>query len=135
MPIPCLPTPNYWHAPCIPPSSPTTSPASKPFCPFTNNGQNTTAPWHAMPKVCLPNPKDAPPKPSAITAALSPSNPMPPPSAGSLRPPCLKTNKTKPQPTSSTNYKPNPSRLPCKNASKPTAKPCANATHGNSTPA
>lgn len=26
-------------------------------------------------------------------------------------------------------------RLPCKNASKPTAKPCANATYGNSTPA
>ena len=44
-------------------------------------------------------------------------------------------NKTKPQPTSSTNCKPNPSRPPCKNASKPTAKPCANATHGNSTPA
>ena len=76
-----------------------------------------------------------PPKPSAITAALSPSSPMPPPSAGSLRPPCLKTNKTKPQPTSSTNCKPNPSRPPCKNASKPTAKPYANATHGNSMPA
>ena len=110
-------------------------PGIKPFCPFTNNGPNTTVPWHAMPKVCLPNPKGAPPKPSAITAALSPSSPMPPPSAGSLQPPCLKTNKTKPRPTSSTNCKPNPSRPPCKNASKPTAKPCANATHGNSTPA
>ncbi len=135
MPTPCLPIPTYWHVPCIPPLSPTTSPASKPFCPFTNNGPNTTAPWHAMPKVCLPNPKGAPPKPSAITAALSPISPTLPPSAGSLQPPYLKTNKTKPRPTSSTNCKPNPSRLPCKNASKPTTKPCANATHGNSTPA
>ena len=135
MPTPCLPTPNYWHAPCIPPLSPTISPASKPFYPFTNYGPNTTAPWHAMPKVCLPNPKGEPPKPSAITAALSPSNPTLPPSAGSLQPPCLKTNKTKLRPTSLTNCKPNPSRPPCKNVSKPTAKPCANATHGNSTPA
>ena len=89
----------------------------------------------AMPKVCLPNPKGEPPKPSAITAALSPNSPTLPPSAGNLQPPCLKTNKTKPRPTSSTNCKPNPSYLPCKNVSKPTAKPCANATHGNSTPA
>ena len=39
MPTPYLPTPNYWYAPCIPPSSPTISPASKPFCPFTNNAR------------------------------------------------------------------------------------------------
>ena len=44
-------------------------------------------------KGLLAQSEDAPPKPSAITAALSPSSPMPPPSAGSLRPPCLKQTK------------------------------------------
>ena len=53
-----------------------------------------------------------------------------------LEPLCLKTSKTKPPPTSSTNSKQKPT-CPSRSskASNPTAKHCASAIRGNSTPA